>query len=98
MSADLLIRDVRLVDSSHDDFGDLLIREDKIAAVGSDIPFPSDIPIFDGGGRTLLPAFVDLHTHFRDPGYPEKEDILSGSRAAVRLTQNGWPELQIGTI
>ena len=84
MSADLLIRDVRLVDSSQDDFGDLLIRRGEIAAVGSDIPFPSDIPIFDGGGRTLLPAFVDLHTHFRDPGYPEKEDILSGSRAAAR--------------
>ncbi|MBN1858250.1 amidohydrolase family protein, partial [Candidatus Bipolaricaulota bacterium] len=37
----------------------------------------------DAGGRTLLPAFIDLHAHFRDPGFPEKETIESGSRAAA---------------
>ena len=84
MSADLLIRNVRLVDLLHDRFGDLLIREGRISALGSDLTFSSDIPTIDGGGRTLLPAFVDLHAHFRDPGYPKREDILSGSRAAAR--------------
>lgn len=83
MSADLLIRDVRLVDSTQEAFGDLLIRRGKIAAVGPDLTPSSNVPSIDGAGRTLLPAFVDLHAHFRDPGYPEKEDIVSGSRAAA---------------
>jgi dihydroorotase len=34
-------------------------------------------------GLVRVPAFVDLHVHFREPGYPEKETILSGARAAA---------------
>jgi len=83
VSADLLIRDVRLVDFTQESFGDLLIRRGKIAAVGPNLAPSSRIPMIKGEGRTLLPAFVDLHAHFRDPGYPEKEDIVSGSRAAA---------------
>ena len=37
----------------------------------------------DACGRTLMPAFIDLHAHFRDPGYPEKETLESGCRAAL---------------
>lgn len=37
----------------------------------------------DAGGRTLMPSFIDLHAHFRDPGFPEKETLESGGRAAV---------------
>jgi dihydroorotase len=40
--------------------------------------------VIDGGGRYLAPGFVDLHVHFRDPGFTDKEDIASGSRAAAR--------------
>ncbi len=40
--------------------------------------------MLDAGGRTLLPAFIDLHCHFRTPGFEYKEDIDSGSRAAAR--------------
>jgi dihydroorotase len=38
--------------------------------------------VIDGKGLTLLPAFIDLHTHFRDPGFPDKETIESASLAA----------------
>jgi dihydroorotase (multifunctional complex type) len=37
----------------------------------------------DVTGLTVLPAGIDSHTHFRDPGYPEKEDFLSGTSAAA---------------
>ena len=38
----------------------------------------------DGKGLVLMPAFIDTHAHFRDPGFEYKEDIESGSKAAVR--------------
>ena len=38
----------------------------------------------DGTGLYVAPGFVDLHVHFRDPGFTDKEDILSGSLAAAR--------------
>lgn len=40
--------------------------------------------IIDGAGRWLLPAFVDLHAHLREPGHEYKEDITSGLAAAAR--------------
>lgn len=42
-----------------------------------------DEPVLDAGGLTVLPAFVDLHTHWRTPGFEYKEDIETGSRAAA---------------
>ncbi len=82
VSASLLITDVRLVDTRRDFRGDLYIEDGLIRAVGVHLRIPG-AEILSGEGRTLLPAFVDLHAHFRDPGYPEKEDIHSGSAAAV---------------
>ena len=42
-----------------------------------------DEPVLDAGGLTVLPAFVDLHTHWRTPGFEYKEDISTGSAAAA---------------
>ena len=42
-----------------------------------------DEPVLDAGGLTVLPAFVDLHTHWRTPGFEYKEDVETGSRAAA---------------
>jgi len=39
--------------------------------------------IVDGAGRWLLPAFVDLHSHLREPGQEYKEDVFSGLDAAA---------------
>ena len=43
----------------------------------------SDTRIIDGSGLTAAPGLVDLHVHLRDPGQTQKEDILSGCRAAA---------------
>ncbi len=37
----------------------------------------------DAKGYIVLPGLVDVHVHFRDPGFPEKEDFISGSTAAA---------------
>ncbi len=79
---DLLITNVRLVDTKRDFQGDLYIADGLIQAIGKKLNVPG-ARVLPGDGRLLLPAFVDMHAHFRDPGYPEKEDIASASQAAV---------------
>jgi len=79
----LLITDIRLVDAHGESHGDLLVRDGVIWALGKGLLAP-DVPVLPGEGRTLLPAFVDLHAHFRDPGQPEAEDIRTGSWAAAK--------------
>jgi len=78
----LLIKDVRLVDAGGESYGDLLVRDGVIWALGKGLVAPG-VPVLAGEGRTLVPAFVDLHAHFRDPGQSEKEEILTGSWAAA---------------
>jgi dihydroorotase len=51
-----------------------------------DFSYEDENIVIDGGGaqNVLMPAFTDLHAHFREPGFTYKEDIESGSRAAVK--------------
>jgi dihydroorotase len=83
------LRDFRLVDETLDMPGSVLIETGSILDVfpqGALLPetrFPRDTTIQGGGSLVLMPALVDLHAHFRDPGYPEKETLESASLAAV---------------
>ena len=79
--ADLLIKNAQLVDCDGRERGHLLIRDGKIAAVGGEIA--ADCAVLDAQGMTVMPAFIDMHAHFRDPGYTYKEDIATGSAAAA---------------
>lgn len=83
MSTSILIKNARVIGAIREGFGDLYIREGTIWAVGEHLKIPG-VPVIDAAGRVLLPSFVDLHAHFRDPGYPNKEDIRSGSMAAAK--------------
>ena len=47
------------------------------------IPTQGDSVSIDGTGKYLLPGFVDLHVHFRQPGFEQKETIKTGSLAAA---------------
>lgn len=77
-----LITNAKLIDAFGETRGSVLVRGGKIAAVG-DVPGFSG-EIIDAGGLTLMPAFCDLHVHFRDPGLTYKEDIATGSAAAAK--------------
>lgn len=79
---DLLIKNVRIVDWTHDLQGDIYIKDGLIYQIGKEIN--ADCNIINGEGMVLLPSFVDLHSHFRDPGYEYKEDIYTGCQAAVK--------------
>ncbi|MCM1037740.1 MAG: dihydroorotase [Ruminococcus sp.] len=88
-------------ESRREGYYDLLIKEDKIAAIAekgtalSEIPeqadvaksvsaAESDVTTIDAAGKIIAPGLVDVHVHFRDPGFTYKEDILSGAAAAAK--------------
>ena len=79
---EILIKSARIVDFSQDFVGDIYIKNGIIEEVGAGIE--KDCPRIEAKGKVVMPAFVDTHAHFREPGFTYKEDILSGCRAAVR--------------
>ncbi len=62
---------------------DVLIDAGRIVAVGPQLKAPAGATKIDAKGRLVLPGFVDLHVHFREPGFEYKESIQSGAAAAV---------------
>jgi dihydroorotase len=88
--ADLLvIRNVRAVDPARglDEAADVVIERGRITRVGPGAGVAASksehARVVDGAGRWVLPAFVDLHAHLREPGYEYKEDVASGLAAAA---------------
>lgn len=79
---ELLIKQVRIVDSSQDFFGDVYIKNGIIEELGHNLT--KDCEILNGKGKVLMPSFIDLHCHFREPGFTHKEDLETGSKAAVK--------------
>jgi len=81
--ADLVVKNATVV-TAHQSFqGGLTVKDGRIVAVGSDEALPAAEETIDADGLHLLPGFVDVHTHFREPGMTQKEDWDSGSRAAA---------------
>lgn len=78
----MLIKNIRLIDpkTMTDNIVDVLIEDGIIKEIG-EIDGLADI---DGTGLTMAPGFVDIHVHFRDPGFTYKEDLHSGARTAAR--------------
>ncbi len=81
----LLIQGAHLVDpkSGTDGPMDLLLKDGKIAAIGKSVP-AGTAEILNGKGLHVFPGLIDLHTHFREPGFEGKETIVTGARAALR--------------
>ncbi|GHV37827.1 dihydroorotase [Spirochaetia bacterium] len=80
-----VLKNFHIVDESTDMHGSVLIEDGiirKIISDDADFPINAD-QIIEGRGLTLMPAFVDLHAHFRDPGLSEKETLESAALAAA---------------
>ena len=80
-----LIKNGRVIDpkSQFDALADILIDGQKIVAIGQDLT-REDAEIIDATGKIVAPGLIDIHVHFREPGQTHKEDIHTGSLAAVR--------------
>lgn len=77
----LLIENIRLPNGNA---ACILTRRGRIAAVGARLEAPPEATRLDGRGWLALPAAIDWHVHFREPGAGHKETLWSGSRAAVK--------------
>ena len=83
MTADLIIRNGKIVSPDTVFEGSIAIKDGRVLAVGADSAMPQAKESFDGSGLHILPGAIDDHVHFRDPGYPHKEDWESGTAAAA---------------
>ena len=75
----MLIKNAFLSDGTP---ADVWVYEGSIRAIGQNLTI-DDPEVIYAAGRTLLPGFVDLHCHWRTPGFEYKEDITTGSKAAA---------------
>ncbi|WP_294156312.1 dihydroorotase [uncultured Clostridium sp.] len=80
---ELLIKNARIIDISQDFMGDVYIKDGLINEIGKVIN-KENVEVLNADGKVLMPSFIDTHTHFRDPGLTWKEDIETGSKAALR--------------
>jgi len=81
----LLIKNGRIVDPVNhvDQVADLLIADGKIMQIGQEIPVTPDAEAIDAAGQWVVPGFIDVHTHLREPGFEYKETIRTGTMAAA---------------
>lgn len=80
----ILVRGARVIDpfSGLDQTSDVLIEGGLIRAIEAGIRANAD-RVIDANGKVLAPGLIDPHVHLRDPGQTHKEDIASGTAAAV---------------
>lgn len=81
----ILIKNGRVLNPAEniDEVMDIYVEEGIITEKTKTIAKEAD-QVIDATGCMVMPGLIDLHVHFRDPGLTYKEDIESGSRAAVR--------------
>jgi len=79
-----LIKNVRIINEGADFIGNIVINNELIVSVSSELPDNlSDYAVIDGQGKTAIPGVIDDQVHFREPGLTHKADIFTESRAAV---------------
>jgi len=77
----LLIKNGTVVTPEGERRADVLIEDGIISEIAESIK--EDCKTVDASGKHVLPGLIDIHVHLREPGYEGKEDIESGSKAAV---------------
>ena len=81
----ILIKNGHVIDPlfKKDEVLDVLIEDNKISKIGKNMGVEAD-KVIEAAGYYVMPGFIDLHVHLRDPGFTYKEDLSSGGAAAAR--------------
>ena len=81
----LLIKGGRVIDPTQkiDATLDVLVENGTVKELGKGLSAPAGAKIVDATGCYVTPGLIDMHVHLRDPGLEYKEDIVTGTRAAV---------------
>ena len=83
MSDVIVLRGGEVLDENGTRRADVLVADGQVREVGDTIDAPAGAQMLELDGCVVAPGLVDLHAHLREPGDPEAETILSGSRAAA---------------
>ena len=80
----LLLKNAQVIDPQVglNETADILVRDGKIVEVGQNLTMEKGVER-DLAGKIVVPGLVDMHVHLREPGFEQKEDIASGTRAAA---------------
>ncbi|MBO8131490.1 MAG: dihydroorotase [Candidatus Marinimicrobia bacterium] len=81
----VLLKNGLVVDFDNRDFikKDILIIDGKIREIKESINVGDDYKVYDLKGYVISPGFIDVHVHFREPGYENAETLETGSKAAL---------------
>ena len=81
----LLLRNARIASESSPDLhsADVLIQDGIIQKIAPSLTAPDHTRVIDCQNQILCPGFFDAHVHLREPGQEQKENIASGSEAAI---------------
>lgn len=79
----MIIRNGNVVLKNSVEKKDILVEQGKIVKIADYIPANGGEEI-DASGKHIFPGLIDMHVHLREPGFEKKEDIESGSKAAVK--------------
>jgi dihydroorotase len=80
---DLKITGGTLYTSKGPEEADIGVRGERIVAIGMPGELPRAQEELDARGKAVIPGMIDLHTHFREPGYEHKEDFTTATKAAA---------------
>lgn len=82
----ILIKNGRVVDpyTKRNEILDIIVEDEKIKSLGKFSEHDNYDEIIDAGGMIVAPGFIDVHVHFRTPGFSHKEDFATGAAAAAR--------------
>ena len=78
-----LIKNAKIVNENTTFLGDVLIENEIIKEISSDIKATENTQLIDAKGAYLIPGFIDDQVHFREPGLTHKANIASESKAAI---------------
>jgi imidazolonepropionase-like amidohydrolase len=90
----LVIRNVRVMTAAGPSIqnGSVLVRDGRIAGVGSQVDAPADAVVIDGTGKVLTPGLIDVHSHLGVYASPGVDALSDGNEATDPATPEVWAE------